>query len=289
MSSTAKSHESGLTHSRRRKHHWLVSGALQGLRTLLVVYMALVLLMMLFENRLIFVPTRNGNFSPTDMDYEEVHFTSSDGTHLHGWYLPHPHPRAQLIFCHGNFGNLTSRNQLVQFLRKKFDVSVFVFDYRGYGQSEGSPHEEGVLEDGRAAQAWLADRAGIHQHDVVLMGRSLGGAVAVRLAADNGARGLVLESVSTSFPDVGARLYPWLPVRWLMRTQFNSLDVIGRYSGPLLQSHGDRDEVIPYALGRRLHEEANEPKHFITIPGGTHNSPQSAEFWEALDKFLDRL
>jgi fermentation-respiration switch protein FrsA (DUF1100 family) len=122
----------------------------------------------------------------------------------------------------------------------------------------------------------------------VLWGESLGCGVAVELAAD-GALGMILENAFTSLPDVAAHHYSWIPVRLLMRNRLRSIDKIAQFEGPLLQAHGDGDTVIPYELGRRLFEAANEPKEFITIPDGDHNDPRSAPFWDAVDQFLDRL
>ena len=139
-----------------------------------------------------------------------------------------------MLFCHGNGGNITHRVDALKMLHRRAGVSVLIFDYRGYGRSEGKPSEAGVLADARAARAWLAAREKIAEADVVLMGESLGGAVAVDLAARDGARALVLESTFSSLPDVAAYHYPWLPVRWVMRTRFDSAGKIGDYHGPLL-------------------------------------------------------
>ena len=174
---------------------------------------------------------------------------------------------------------------VLQMLHYRMGVTAMGFDYRGYGRSEGTPSEAGVLADARAARTWLAQRTGVAENQIVLMGRSLGGAVAVDLAAD-GARGLILESTFTSMPEVGHAMLPYLPVRLLMQTQFNSLAKIGKYHGPLLQSHGTGDRLIPYAMGRQLFDAANEPKQFVEIPGGDHNDPQSAGYYAALDEFL---
>ena len=244
------------------------------------------------ERSLLFHPRPyhpDDNWQPAGLPLENVRFQSGDGTKLHGWYVPHPRPRGVVLFCHGNAGNITHRVGMLQTLHERVGVSVMIFDYRGYGWSGGTPTEAGVLTDARAARAWLANRAGVAEDRIVLMGRSLGGAVAVDLAAGDGARALVLQSTFTSVPDVAAALYPLLPARLLMRTRFDSAAKIGRYRGPLLQSHGDADRIIPYRLGRRLHDMANQPKQFITIRGGDHNDPQTAEYYEALVAFLDGL
>ena len=246
---------------------------------------------MIFEERLIFQPRRypEGNWNPSEITFKDVHFTASDGTNLHAWYVPHERPRAYILYCHGNAGHLADREFLLRILHDHFQAAVFIFDYRGYGRSEGRPNEAGVLLDARAARNAFTRRAEITPADMILMGRSLGGAVAVALAAAEQPLGLVLESTFTSLPDAAATLYPWLPVRWLLRTQLDSLTSIQSYPGPLLQSHGDRDEIIPFELGRRLHASVPGPKQWITIPGGTHNSTQSAEYYAALAHFIHQL
>ena len=163
---------------------------------------------------------------------------------------------------------------------------MLVFDYRGYGKSEGKPDERGVLADARAARTWLAQKAGVAENRIVLMGESLGGAVAVDLAAD-GARALILENTFSSMPDVAAYHYPWAPVRLLMRTQFNSLARIGSYHGPLYQSHGDRDSIVPLRFATRLFDAANEPKRFLLVEGADHNDPRMPQYYDKLREFLE--
>jgi fermentation-respiration switch protein FrsA (DUF1100 family) len=247
--------------------------------------------MMFFEESFVFFPTRypDGNWQPKALNVEDAWFESADGVRLHGWYLPHDDPRAVVLFCHGNGGNITHRAEMLRILHDGAGVAVLAFDYRGYGRSEGKPSEAGVLADARAARQWLARRAGVQQADVVLMGRSLGGAVAVDLAASDGARGLVVESSFNSLPDVAAYHYPWFPVRWVMRNRFDSAAKIGAYHGPLLQSHGTADTIVPYRFGRLLFEAANEPKTFVELPGLAHNDFQPLEYYEALIAFLDGL
>jgi len=245
----------------------------------------------LIESSLVFQPTQypQGDWAPAGLAYEDVHFTAEDGTRLHGWYCPHPRPRAVVLLCHGNAGNITDWAGVLRHLNRDHGLAVMTFDYRGYGRSEGEPDEEGILKDARAARAWLARRTGVAERDVVLMGRSLGGAVAIDLAAKDGTRGLILESTFTSLPEVAGEQVAWLPFRLLMRNQLNSLKKIPRYHGPLLLSHGDADSLIPFEQSQRLFAAANEPKHFVRIPGGDHNDPQTPEYCRALDGFITAL
>lgn len=145
-----------------------------------------------------------------------------------------------------------------------------------------------MLADARAARQWLAQRARVAEADIVIVGNSLGGGVAVDLAAKDGARGLVLENTFTSLPDVVAKQTK-LPAHSMMRTRMESESKIAQYKGPLLQTHGTNDQVVPYALGQRLFERANEPKLFIPVAMGGHNDPPSSDYLWALRQFLSTL
>jgi fermentation-respiration switch protein FrsA (DUF1100 family) len=242
------------------------------------------------EGSAVFHPTRypEGNWQPKGLDFEDAWFESADGTKLHGWFVEHERPRAVVLFCHGNGGSLGTWGEALRTLHDRVGVTAMAFDYRGYGRSQGVPTEEGILADARAARRWLAQRAGVSENEIVLMGRSLGGAVAIDLATD-GARGLIVESTFTSMPEVGHAMFPWLPMRTVMQTRFNSIKKIRKYHGPLLQSHGTADRLLPYSMGLQLFQAANEPKKFVSIPGGDHQDPQTPEYYAALDAFLDSL
>lgn len=262
-------------------------------RAAAIAYLLILLVMMWLETTLLFprwsIPP--GDWHPDGFSYEDVFFTSSDGTRLHGWYFDRPGATLHVLYCHGNGEDVASLGAYMNVLRDRHDVAVFAFDFRGYGRSEGRPEERGVVEDARAAQRWLAQRAGASTSDIVLWGRSIGGAMAVQLAADPGARGLILERTFTSLPEVAACHYPWLPVRWLMGNRFDSLARIGVYHGPLLQSHGTADEIVPFVLGKQLFEAATaaSPKQFVAMPDVTHNGPNDEAYYTVLQCFLDRL
>ncbi len=242
------------------------------------------------ERKLIFQPQPwPEELANRETPFEEVSFVSADGTQLHGWFMDHPDASGVALFCHGNGGNIASRAESLMLLNQRHKLATMMFDYRGYGKSEGHPSEQGVFADARAARKWLAARKQISEQEIILMGRSLGGAVAIELASTDGARGLVLASTFTSMPDVAKHVLPIIPSRLIMTQRFNSLSKIKNYNGPLLHSHGDADRLIPIELGRKLFAAAPGRKQFIVIPNAGHNDPQSEEYRIAFDEFLSSL
>lgn len=243
------------------------------------------------ERKLVYHPQvyPDGNWNPPTPDTEDVRFESHDGTRLHGWFLPHPAPRAVALVCHGNAGCIAGLQESLVRLNQRHELAVMAFDYRGFGRSEGKPSEDGLLADARAARDWLANRTGTSREDIVLMGYSLGGGVAVDLAAKDGARGLVLWSTFSNLPQTAAHHFSWLPTNLLMTQRFDSLAKIENYHGPLLQSHGNADTIIPFELGKRLHQKHSGPKQFITISGAGHLDADSEEYQLVLAQFLQQL
>ena len=274
---------------------WLTSAGQRALRwgrMALVGYLVVLLLLLFFENTLLYPAPRypTGDWTAAELAHEDVFFPSADGTQLHGWYFEHASPRAVILYAHGNGDCVAYLGPYLSELRNKLRVSIFAFDYRGYGRSEGSPAEAGILADGDAAQRWLVERTGRRPDEIVLMGRSLGGGVVVHLASKNGARGLILQNTFTSLPDAAARMYPWAPVRLLMRNRYDSLSKIGSFDGPVLSSHGTADDLVPYELGRRLFDAApTSRKEFFTIEGGGHNTREPREYYLVLDRWLEGL
>ncbi len=267
-----------------------------GRRTLLVVLLAFVGLQvapLLFEKKLIYIPYRDLELTPTDLGlrFEEVELRTEDDLRLHGWFLPVPDAALAVLVCHGNAGNISHRLDRTLLLQSKLKLSVFLFDYRGYGKSEGSPDEEGTYADGRAAYQYLLDR-GFAPSRIVLFGESLGAAVAVQLAQEKQAAALVLESPFTSIPDMAAAVYPFLPFGRLVSTRYDNLEKISSIQMPLLILHGTRDRTIPFEQGERLFQAASEPKRFKAIPGAGHNDTfliGGDDYWKAWAELIESL
>ena len=257
-----------------------------------VIYLGVLVLLVLLERFLVYPAPSvlSGNWNASEFKAQDVFFSSSDGTRLHGWYVEHPDPQAHILFCHGNGEHVGYLGSWLEALSDKLDASIFAFDYRGYGKSEGKPFEQGVLEDAEAAQDWLARRAGLERNEIVVYGRSLGGGVAVHLAGMHGAHALVAERTFHSMLEIGVRQYPFIPVRYLMRNQYPSDQRISTYSGPLLQLHGTDDEIVPLESARILFEACpSNQKNFIEIPGMGHNDPAPGEFYDAFEMLIDAL
>jgi hypothetical protein len=262
------------------------------LRPVLVAYLLVVLAMTFLETWIVYpVPPRAyGDWEPVGLGQEDVWFTAEDGTKLHGWFLPHARPKHVLLYCHGNGEHVAMNAQLMAHLRDTLRASVFIFDYRGYGRSEGRPDEAGCIADGLAAQQWLAQRTGQPTSQIVVMGRSLGGAVAIAIAAQQGAAALILENTFSRMVDVAASHYPWLPVGLLMRNRYDSLTRIAKYGGPVLQSHGTADDIVPIQFARELFAAIpSSNKRFVEFPGLGHNDPQANGYERQMIEFLDEV
>lgn len=245
-----------------------------------------------WERKSVFQPARYpaGEWEQTSVLVEDAYFTASDGVKLHGWYARHPQPLAHAVLLHGNAGNVTLLAESIRLLNRRHGLSVLALDYRGFGRSEGKPTEQGVVTDARAARDWLARKEGIANRDVMLMGVSLGGGVALQVAEQEPCRGLVLVNTFTSLPDVAQHHVPWLPMSLMMTMRMNSLEAIRRYEGPLLISHADADQVIPFEQGQLLFDTATtKNKVFIRNEGAGHNDPQPEAYRVALDQFIAAL
>lgn len=241
------------------------------------------------QDRLIYFPERELATTPRayGFAYEDVWLTTEDGVRAHGWFVPAPSARATLLFLHGNGGNISHRLEKIAIFRR-LGLNVLIVDYRGYGRSEGKPNEEGTYRDARAAWRYLTQTRGLAASTIVVYGESLGGAVAARLGTEHTPRALIVESSFTSVPDLGAEIYPWLPVRLLARYAYPAKDSLTQVQGPVLIVHSRDDEIVPFHHGERLFAAAREPKHLLEIRGG-HNDGfivSGAQYVEGLQTFL---
>ena len=236
-------------------------------------YVAVCLAVAGFQRKLIYFPTREHAAKPSafGLDHDEVTLQTSDGVHLAAWFFPRLEARGTILFFHGNGGNMADRLRSVTLLQR-LGCNVLIFDYRGYGRSDGSPSEAGLYRDAEAAWDYLVQARGEPPPRIVLFGRSLGGAVAIELAHRVKPAALIVESTFTSLADVAKHHYPLLPVRWILRDRYASIEKIGDVSCRKLFFHGKDDEVVPLALGRELFDAAAAPKEFVITLGGHNDS-----------------
>jgi fermentation-respiration switch protein FrsA (DUF1100 family) len=243
------------------------------------------------ENRIIYYPYKfpEGYWNPEGAPVEDVAFRAEDGTALHGWYVPAENPRATLLWFHGNAGNITHRWDNLLRLRE-LGLNIFIFDYRGYGKSEGSPDEKGIALDSAAAYQWLVKEKGASPDRLFLFGRSLGGIFAAGVAEKQPMAGLILESTFTNAQDMAKKMF-WAPVGFAIRSKLDALSKVPHLKMPKLFLHGTADTIVPYDLGRQLYEAAAEPKEFYDITGADHNDTYEvggAPYFAALDAFITR-
>jgi hypothetical protein len=263
-----------------------------------LAYIALLVLLRLNEPRLIYFPGAGRTLlapSPAlRLPVRRVQFSTDDGLTLVSWLIPPGRDSTGFWFliCHGNAGNLSEFDRPLHYAGlHQLGVGILAFDYRGYGESQGAPSEKGLYRDAQAAYRYLRDEVRVPADRIVLFGHSLGSTVAVDLATRVSVAGLILEGAPTSVRERGAELYPYIPVRWIAGSRFDSYGKISQVKVPKLFLHAEADEVIPIAHGRRLYEAAPPPKTFVQLHG-THSDAfevDSARYFDSIGKFLASL
>lgn len=256
-------------------------------------YLGVLIVMLALENWFLYHPishTEGWDLPPHDLHVEDVEMVSADGNRLHGWWAKpfrwQPDHGA-LLYFHGNAGNLSGRGEAVRICRDQLRTAVLIVDYPGFGKSQGKPTEAGCYATGDAAYDWVTRNTRVPAERVILFGGSLGGAIATDLAARRPYRALVLVSAFTSFPDMAQKTFPWLPARWLVRTQMNNLSKIATLTKPVFIAHGTHDTLIPIRQGERLYAAAVQPKRYFVMPDYHHDELPSPDCFKALQAFLN--
>lgn len=251
-----------------------------------VALLGLAAMVRVLEPKLAFFPSKGEMRTPAEfgVPFERSSIRSADDVELHAWFLPHPEPRAHVLYFHGNGGNLSVWAPIVSEIQRR-GYSVRAIDYRGYGLSTGRPSEKGLYRDVDAAVAWARD-ASPRGAPVIFWGRSLGATMAAYAATIGKPDAVILES---GFPDARTvlRASPVLAVAGLFSSySFGTADFLAEVRVPILVMHGDQDSVIPFSAGRALFDRITGPKRFVTIAGGDHNDlvPRDADaYWGAVE------
>lgn len=255
---------------RYQKGHFMA--LLSGILLLVIlVYAGFCLLVFSMQSKMLYQPSSQYIAEPDEMGllYQPVTLRTPDGETITGWYVPAEDAKWTVLFCHGNAGNISHRLGTLQVLHE-MNANCLIIDYRGYGKSSGKPTEQGTLLDIKAGWDWLVNEQKIDSSQIILFGRSLGGSIAAITAVDLQPAAVILESTFTSFVEIGRHYYPWMPVRWFARFQYDTLAAVQQLSCPVFITHSPDDEIVPYRFGQALFEAASPPKLFRPLEG-THN------------------
>ncbi|MEX1063593.1 MAG: alpha/beta hydrolase [Balneolaceae bacterium] len=254
-------------------------------------YVILLLVLFLIQKRMIYFPVDEvaGDPSAYSLPWENAVIETEDGLKIQGWHIPHEQSDKILLFSHGNAGNMSHRLELLDLLHRE-GLSVFIYDYRGYGNSEGRPGEKGIYKDIRAAWNYLTEVKGYAENDIILFGRSMGAAVSAYFAQHAAPAGLVIESGLTSVKAMASEIYPFIPA-FLVRQEFATVDYLENVSVPVLIMHSREDSIIGFSHGEKLFRAAREPKYFAELRGGHSNSYiiSGDLYFDALKAFISRL
>lgn len=250
----------------------------------LIFLSSLIIYFGFYEKWGIYYPSKSITYTPKDigLHYQDVFFKTSDDVVLNAWFIPAEN-RLTVLFLHGNAGNLSNRVEIINLLNN-LKVNVFIVDWRGYGKSKGTPHEQGLYQDALGAYNYLVKEKNIRPDSIVVYGKSLGAVVAVDLASKVEVKGLIFDSGFTCARDLVRRFYPYFPAQYFLKVKYDSLAKISKISCPKLIIHSEDDEIIPFKLGKRIFEAATLPKQFMQLKGG-HNE---AIFFD-VDKFSSQL
>ena len=259
---------------------------------LFIIYSILGWSLFFMQSTFVYKPTRDIYYTPEELslNFEDIVFKTKEDLLLNGWYVPADNSRFTVLFCHGNGGNIMHRLDSINFFNN-LGLSCFIFDYRGYGKSQGKPTEDGTYLDAMAAYQWLVEEKNIPAENIIIFGRSLGASIAANLASKIKSRSLVMESTFTSYVDVGKKFYPYMPIRLFARFKYRTIDYLKEVHCPVMIVHSRDDEIMPFEFALKLYQAANEPSEFVEI-FGNHNDGfiMSDEIYKkAWNKWLEFL
>ena len=254
----------------------------------LISYLLILLFMYIFQRTFMYHPNvKNTDSTPIQFDYKEVYVNSENDIKLKSWFVYKNPKKKTILFFHGNAGELGAR---VYKLNKfhDLDLNFLIISWRGFSGNNGKPTEQGLYEDAKNAVAWLKDK-GIDKKDIILYGESLGTGIAIELASKNQYSGIILESPYTSMTDMGKRFYPFLPINILQKDKYSSLKKINMIKSPILVLHGKADTLVPFYMGKKIYDAANEPKYYYFPNSDNHMMAYNQNMLKILSNFVNEV
>lgn len=250
------------------------------------LYVFLASLLSLFQARIIFLPGKTIFMTPDEagMEYDNLFIEVQSGVSINAWYIPADDAKGTVLFCHGNAGTMSHRVETAAIFHS-LGMNVMLFDYCGYGRSASlRPSEMQTYRDAEAVRKYLVEKRQVSAGKLIIVGRSMGGPVAAKLAKDHSPALCIMESTFTSIPDMARYRFPFFPTKWLVSIKYPTLEYIKAVHVPVLIVHSHDDEIIPFQMGRELFASAKEPKYFLELSGG-HNET----YFECIDKYRGKL
>ena len=254
----------------------------------LISYLLILLFMYIFQRTFMYHPNvKNTNPTNIQFEYKEVYIDSEKDIKLKSWYSYSSPNKKTVLFFHGNAGELSAR---IYKLNKfhDLDLNFLIISWRGFSGNKGKPTEQGLYKDAQSAVNWLEER-GINKKDIILYGESLGTGIAVELATKHQYSGIILESPYTSMIDMGKRFYPFLPIRILQKDKYNSLKKLNIIKSPILVLHGKSDTLVPFSMGKKIYDAANEPKYYYFPDFDNHMMTYDQNMMKNLSNFVNEI
>lgn len=258
---------------------------------LLGSYIGVIIVLASLENRLVYPGAYDRSWSepPPELEIENIFLPLDHNTLIHGWWTLTPDwspDKGAILYSHGNGGNLSHRADLLNRWKNELGLPILIYDYPAYGKSTGQPTEQLCYSACDLAYRWLTEQQRVPPDRILLLGSSLGGAITIECATRHPCRMVICCSTFTSLQDMAKRQFPWLPVRWFMRHNMNSLERIDKINAPIYLVHGTADTLVPHQMSEQLHAVARDPKQLLLLPGHPHTHPDQPEFFNSLRQFL---
>jgi len=254
--------------------------------SIILIYLIIVAYMYLNQRKLLYLPSENNYLDDQiDFNFREVFIDVEKNLKLKAWLIENDFKNKKtLVFFHGNAGNLSNRTYKLNQL-SKLDLNIIILAWRSFSGNEGEPSEQNLYNDAKKTIDWLNSR-GVKNKNIILYGESLGTGIAVELGQTNQFGGIILESPFTSMTNAAKNIYPWLPVKYLLKDKYDSEKKIKNLQIPILIMHGKKDNIVPFKMGKKLYDLANNPKFFYFTENDDHMMTFDEKLVNTIKNFL---